>query len=354
MKMEQEGKLVKCVLKERTNITKPEETELLLSEPMSTNQYWARKVAAFLGKGKKKSFPLNGSGLFFLISILAKWGCNLFPNRKQRAPSCSKKREEKKETNEEKKATMSPASPSAWFMEMHLPIFFPPIIGKYSNKSENVRQFCYHLVGYLNTLSSENPRDVTVTRRNITRGEGWPKKGGAIKITITHFQHRMEDHCTEMHSALSWLYLDRSIFQIDFVCEQCLLSLNRFHHTEEEVQCLWGSRSSRQTRCTRRIKTVFEVPHLTPHAVANTNPGCTAAPDLGVFPSHLNAFFFQRLVLCVPKWGRVYSGGRSRRRCGVRPLTLWVQQVQGRPESHNEMSRRRQDSRACVTQQVTP
>lgn len=86
MKMEQEGKLVKCVLKERTNITKPEELELLLSEAMSTNQYWAQKVAAFLRK-KKKIFPLNNSGPFSLISIQAKWGCNLFPNRKQRRPS---------------------------------------------------------------------------------------------------------------------------------------------------------------------------------------------------------------------------------------------------------------------------
>lgn len=116
-------------------------------------------------------------------------------------PLKKKKRKEKKRGG--KKATMSPESPSAWFMEMHLPIFFPPIIGKYSNKSENVRQFSYHLVGYPNTLSSEKPRDVTVTRRNITRVEGWPKKGGAIKITITHFQHRMEDHRTKMCSPLS-------------------------------------------------------------------------------------------------------------------------------------------------------
>lgn len=128
---------------------------------------------------------------------------------------------------------------------MHLPIFFPPIIGKYSNKSENVRQFCYQRVGYPNTLSSEKPRDVTVTRRNITRVEGWPKKGGAINITIIHFQHMIEDHWTEMCSLLFWLYLDHSIFQIDFFFfeEQCLPSPNRLHYTEEEVQRVWGSSS---------------------------------------------------------------------------------------------------------------
>lgn len=46
-----------------------------------------KKSSCISLKEKKKIFPLNGSGLFSLISIQAKWGCNLFPNRKQRAPS---------------------------------------------------------------------------------------------------------------------------------------------------------------------------------------------------------------------------------------------------------------------------
>lgn len=153
---------------------------------------------------------------------------------------------------------MSPAFPSAWFMEMHLPIFFPPIIGKYSNKSENVRQFCYQRVGYPNTLSSEKPRDVTVTRRNITRVEGWPKKGGAINITIIHFQHMIEDHWTEMCSLLFWLYLDHSIFQIDFfffwgtmlaVSKQASLHRGGSATCVRKQQLGKGSWLSRQTRC---------------------------------------------------------------------------------------------------------
>lgn len=180
-----------------------------------------------------------------------------FISQSKAETSFSFKKKRKKRTKREKKATMSPAFPSAWFMEMHLPIFFPPIIGKYSNKSENVRQFCYQLVGYPNTLSSEKPRDVTVTWRNITRVEGWPKKGGAIKITITHFQHRMEDHHTEMRSLLSWLYLDHSIFQIDFFGGGTMLAVSKQAslHRGGSVACVrkqqLGKRSrlSRQTRC---------------------------------------------------------------------------------------------------------
>lgn len=169
-------------------------------------------------------------------------------------------KKKKKETKEKKKATMSPASPSAWFMEMHLPIFFPPIIGKYSNKSENVRQFCYHLVGYPNTLSSEKPRDVTVTRQNITRVKGWPKKSVVqSKSQLLIFQHRMEDHHTEMCSPLSWLYLDHSIFQIDFCgnnarCLQTGLTTHRrkCNVCKETAAGQWGP-----VQCIHRIRTGF-------------------------------------------------------------------------------------------------
>lgn len=213
-----------------------------------------------------------------------------FISQSKAETSFSLKKKRKKETKEKKKATMSPAFPSAWFMEMHLPIFFPPIIGKYSNKSENVRQFCYQRVGYPNTLSSEKPRDVTVTRRNITRVEGWPKKGGAINITIIHFQHMIEDHWTEMCSLLFWLYLDHSIFQIDFffflrnnacrlqtgfttqrrkcnMCEEAAAGQRELAFQTDPVQCIYH-------------KDCVLISTLTSHlTLVPTCSRCTAAPD---------------------------------------------------------------------------
>lgn len=107
MKMEQEGKLVKCVLKERTNITKPEELELLLSEPMSTNQYWAQKVAAFLRKKKKN---LSTEQLRPLLSHFHPGEMRLqFISQSKAETSFSLKKKKEKRNEREKKGYNEPS-----------------------------------------------------------------------------------------------------------------------------------------------------------------------------------------------------------------------------------------------------
>lgn len=217
-----------------------------------------KKSSCISLKEKKKSFHWTAQASSLSFPSRRNEAAIYFPIESRELLPAKKKK--KKKRKRKKKATMSPASPSAWFMEMHLPIFFPPIIGKYSNKSENVRQFCYHLVGYPNTLSSEKPRDVTVTRQNITRVKGWPKKSVVqSKSQLLIFQHRMEDHHTEMCSPLSWLYLDHSIFQIDFCgnnarCLQTGLTTHRrkCNVCKETAAGQWGP-----VQCIHRIRTGF-------------------------------------------------------------------------------------------------